>query len=214
MLININSLIDGIGLFGVIVFAVSGALAANNLRMDPIGFLLLGTVTAVGGGTVRDLIIGRPVFWTIDPSQLSIALAASLLTYFFIRKDISQHKWMVWSDALGLAAFTVQGTFIALNKEMPTIVIVIMGTMTAVGGGVIRDMLSGTRPMIFGGQLYASLALLGAMIVLALNSLGLAEPVVAATGFIGVFLARGATLVLNIRMGPPGEFLRIGPSQS
>lgn len=212
-LANINSFIDYIGLFGVVVFAISGALAANNLRMDPIGFLLLGTVTAIGGGTMRDAIIGRTVFWTIDSTQLSMALCASLLTYFFIRKDISQQKWMVWSDALGLAAFTVQGTFIAIGEYVPMVVIVVMGTMTAVGGGVIRDILSGTRPMIFGGQLYASLAVLGSLIVLALNHLALPEPLTAAIGFLVVFVARGATLLFNIRMGPPGELLRFGPSR-
>lgn len=213
LLENSNSFIDYIGIFGVAVFAISGALSANNLRMDPIGFLLLGTVTAIGGGTMRDAMIGRTVFWTIDASQLSIALIASLLTYFFIRKDISQQKWMVWSDALGLAAFTVQGTFIAIDEYVPVVVIVVMGTMTAVGGGVIRDILSCKRPMIFGGQLYASLAVLGSFIVLLLNNLGLPEPLTAAMGFAVVFIGRGATILFNIRTGPPGELLRFGPSR-
>lgn len=212
MLIGIYSLLDIIALFGVVVFAISGALAASNLRMDPIGFLLMGAVTAVGGGTVRDLILERPVFWTTDASQLSLALIASLLTYFFIRKDISQRKWLEWSDALGLSAFSVQGTFIAIHQEVPAVVVIIMGMMTAVGGGIIRDILSGKRPMIFGGQLYASLAMLGAITVMILDQIGLPLPVTSAIGFIVVFVTRGATLVFNIRMGPPGEFLRVDKS--
>lgn len=212
MLIGIYSLLDIIALFGVVVFAISGALAASNLRMDPIGFLLMGAVTAVGGGTVRDLILERPVFWTTDASQLSLALIASLLTYFFIRKDISQRKWLEWSDALGLSAFSVQGTFIAIHQEVPAVVVIIMGMMTAVGGGIIRDILSGKRPMIFGGQLYASLAMLGAITVMILDQIGLPLPVTSAIGFVVVFVTRGATLVFNIRMGPPGEFLRVDKS--
>lgn len=208
----VSSLIDFIGLFGVAVFAVSGALAAGSLRMDPIGYLLLGAVTAIGGGTMRDLILDRQVFWTVDASQLVIALTASLIIYLFIRKDISQHQWLLWSDALGLAAFTVQGTFIAIGKGSPAVVAVTMGMMTAVGGGVIRDLLSGKQPMILAGQLYASLAMLGAIAVLSLDGLGWSESVTATAGFAVVFLLRGATLIFNIRMGPPGAFLRFGKS--
>ncbi len=104
---NSMSLIDAFGLFGVVVFAVSGALAAGRYHMDPIGFLLLGTVTAVGGGTMRDLILDRPVFWLVDDQQLMIALASSALVYLFVRKNFSRQLWLAWSDALGLAAFAV-----------------------------------------------------------------------------------------------------------
>lgn len=196
------------------MFAVSGALAAGRLRMDPIGFLLLGTVTAIGGGTLRDLILGRPVFWTLDSSQLVIALAASLLTYFFVGKDITRDKWMAWSDALGLAAFAVQGTFIALEKEVSIVVAVVMGMMTAVGGGILRDVLSGQRPMIFRGQLYASTTMLGALVVVLLTRLEVVESFTAIMGFIVVVLTRGAAMVFDIRMGPPGSFLTIEHSAS
>lgn len=206
----VDSLIDAIGILGVVVFAVSGALAAGNLRLDPIGFLFLGTVTAIGGGTMRDLVLGRTVFWTADTAQLTLAMTTCLFAYFFLRKDISQRRIIIWSDALGLSAFVVQGTFIALNHGVPSVVAMVMGVMTAVGGGVLRDMLSGKTPMIFGGQLYASLAIFGAITVTILNHLGLAESITAATGFLLVFLLRGATLIFDIRMGPPGEFLRIG----
>lgn len=206
----VDSLIDAIGILGVVVFAVSGALAAGNLRLDPIGFLFLGTVTAIGGGTMRDLVLGRTVFWTIDPAQLILAMTACIFTYIFLRKDISQLGLIAWSDALGLSAFVVQGTFIALNHGAPPVVAMVMGVMTAVGGGVLRDVLSGKTPMIFGGQLYASLAILGAVTVTLLAHFRLPESIAAATGFLLVFLLRGATLIFNIRMGPPGEFLRIG----
>ena len=141
---TIESFINGIGIFGVVVFAVSGALAAARKNMDPIGFLLLGTITAIGGGTVRDIILDRPVFWLADPSQLVIALVASLFTYVFvsIAADFERQKWVAWSDALGLAAFAVQGALIALELNSHPVVVILMGMMTAVGGGLIRDVLS------------------------------------------------------------------------
>lgn len=203
-------LIDAIGIFGVVVFAVSGALAAGRHRMDPIGFILLGTVTAIGGGTVRDLILERPVFWTIDQSQLLLAIGASLLTYFFIPSGIARKNLVVWSDALGLSAFAVQGTFIALHQGTPFAVAIVLGMMTAVGGGVIRDILADDRPMILGGQLYASAAMAGAVVVVVTARLDAPEHVAASTGFAVALLTRGAALHFNIRMGPPGQFLRVG----
>ena len=141
---NVESFINGIGIFGVVVFAVSGAFAAARKDMDPVGFLLLGAITAIGGGTTRDVILDRPVFWLEDPSQLIIALVASLATYLFVSlaAHLERRKWVAWSDALGLAAFAVQGTFIALELNSHPLIAIIMGTMTAVGGGVIRDVLS------------------------------------------------------------------------
>jgi len=213
---TVESFINAIGIFGVVVFAISGAFAAARKRMDPIGFLLLGTITAVGGGTVRDIILGRPVFWLADPSQLVIALVASLATYLFISivAHLKRQKWMAWSDALGLAAFAVQGSFIALEMKMPPVVAVIMGMMTAVGGGLIRDILSSERPMIFRGQLYAIAAMTGAITVVAMHQAGISNSITAAAGFIIAFATRGVSMIFNIRSGPPGEWFMVGEGSS
>jgi uncharacterized membrane protein YeiH len=210
---TIESFINAIGIFGVVVFAVSGALAAARKNMDPIGFLLLGTITAIGGGTVRDIILDRPVFWLADPSQLVIALVASLLTYIFvsIAADFERQKWVAWSDALGLAAFAVQGSLIALTLNSHPVVVIIMGMTTAVGGGLIRDVLSSERPMIFRGQLYAIAAMAGAIVVVVMHHFGISDPVTATAGFVIVFATRGAAMVFNIRSGPPGEWFKVGP---
>ena len=209
---TIESFINGIGIFGVVVFAVSGALAAARKNMDPIGFLLLGTITAIGGGTVRDIILDRPVFWLADPSQLVIALVASLFTYVFvsIAADFERQKWVAWSDALGLAAFAVQGALIALELNSHPVVVILMGMMTAVGGGLIRDVLSSESPMIFRGQLYAIAAMAGAIVVVAMHHLGISDPVTATAGFVIAFATRGAAMVFNIRSGPPGEWFKMG----
>lgn len=207
------SLVDAVGVFGVVIFAVSGALAAGRHRMDPIGFILLGTITAIGGGTLRDILLARPVFWIDAPEQLILSVVAALITYFFVPPSVARRRWVAWSDAAGLSAFAVQGSFIALTHSVHPSVAIVMGVMTATGGGVVRDLLAGDRPLILGGQLYASTALAGAIVLVLLHTWGVSENIAACAGFVIVFGSRAATLVLNIRMGPPGEFLAIGRNQ-
>ncbi len=98
---------------GDVVFPVSGALNAARHRMDVLSFVLIGTIAVIGGGTLRDLLMGRTVWWTRDPFELLLCMGAALVTYFFIKTDISNRKWMVWSDALGLACFAVVGCHMA-----------------------------------------------------------------------------------------------------
>jgi uncharacterized membrane protein YeiH len=207
---EVISFIDAIGIFGVVVFAVSGALAAGRHRMDPIGFILLGTITAIGGGSLRDILLDRPVFWTEAPEQLVISIIVSLVTYFVVPPSLARKKWIAWSDAAGLAAFAVQGSFIALDQGVSPVVAVVMGMLTATGGGVVRDLLCGDRAMILSGQLYASTALAGSVVLVVLVATGVSNNLAATIGFLIVLLTRGATLIFNIRLGPPGEFLKIG----
>ena len=204
------SIIDAVGIIGVVVFAVSGALAAGRHRMDPIGFILLGTITAIGGGSLRDVLLDRPVFWTEAPEQLVISIIAALVTYFVVPTSLARKKWIAWSDAAGLAAFAVQGSLVALEQGVNPVVVVVMGMLTATGGGVVRDLLCGDRPMILSGQLYASTALAGSVVLVVLVETGASNGLAAAIGFLIVLLTRGAALIFNIRMGPPGEFLKIG----
>ena len=104
---------------GDVVFAVSGALTAGRHRMDILGFALIGTITGIGGGTVRDLLLGRTVWWTQHPAELLLCVAAALATYFLVKNDITRQKAMIWSDALGLAAFGVLGCHVALTFGAP-----------------------------------------------------------------------------------------------
>jgi uncharacterized membrane protein YeiH len=204
------SVINAVGIFGVVVFAVSGALAAGRHRMDPIGFILLGTMTAIGGGSLRDILLDRPVFWTEAPEQLVISIIAALITYFTVPQSLARRKWIAWSDAAGLAAFAVQGSLIALDQGTSSTVAVVMGMLTATGGGVVRDLLCGDQPMILSGQFYASTALAGSVVLVVLTATGISEDFAATIGFFIVLLTRGAALIFTIRMGPPGEFLKIG----
>ena len=196
--------------FGDIVFAVSGALTAGRYRMDVLGFVLIGTITGIGGGTIRDLLLGRTVWWTQNPTELALCMAASLATFFLITSDISQRKMMIWADALGLAAFGMVGCHIALEFGAPFVVAVFMGTLTATGGGVIRDVLTNTQPMILSGQLYATAALLGSLSYASLRYLGVPDVTAQLASYLAAFSLRAAAIVFNIQMGPPGDFIRFG----
>ena len=196
--------------FGDVVFAISGALTAARYRMDVLGFVLIGTITGIGGGTTRDLLLGRTVWWTHDPFELILCVAAALGTFFFIRSDITRRKGMIWADALGLSIFGVVGCDIALEFRAPFIVAVFMGMVTATGGGVIRDVLTNTQPMILCGEVYATAALLGSLGYGSLRHLGVAEIPAGLVACLAAFSLRASAILFNIRMGPPGHFIKIG----
>jgi len=196
--------------FGDVVFAASGALTAARYRMDILGFVLIGTITGIGGGTTRDLLLGRTVWWTQDPFELILCVTASLVTFFFIRSDITSRKGMIWSDALGLAAFGVVGCHVAQEFGAHFVIAVFMGMVTATGGGVIRDVLTQNKPMIMSGQLYATAALLGSLSYASMRYLGVHEIAAEVVAFLAAFSLRASAIIYNIRMGPPGEFIRIG----
>lgn len=209
----LSTSILGINYFGDVVFAVSGALTAARYRMDVVGFVLIGTITGIGGGTIRDLLLGRAVWWTQNPSELILCAVASLITFLLMSyvTDIKNRKTgMVWADALGLAAFGVVGCHVALGFGAPFVVAVFMGMMTATGGGMMRDVLTNTTPMILGGQLYATAAIAGSLTYASLNYLGTSNILAEWLAFLAAFALRAAAIVYDIRMGPPGEFIRIG----
>jgi len=196
--------------FGDVVFAISGALTAARYRMDVLGFVMIGTITGIGGGTTRDLLLGRTVWWTQDPLELILCIVASLATFFFIASDISRRKAMIWADTLGLSVFAVVGCHVALEFGAPFIIAVFMGMVTATGGGVIRDVLTNTQPMIVSGQVYATAALLGSLSYGSMRYLGVAEIPAELVASLAAFSLRASAIVFDIRMGPPGEFVRFG----
>ena len=199
--------------FGDVVFAVSGALTAARHRMDLLGFVMIGAITGIGGGTIRDLLIGREVWWIANPFELILVVTAAFLTFFVIKSDAARRKGMIWSDALGLAAFSVVGCNIALSFGAPFIIAVFMGMITATGGGVMRDVLTNTQPMILCGELYATAALVGALSYATLICLSVPGPIAEIAAFGTAFGLRAASVIFDIRMGPPGEFIRIGGFQ-
>lgn len=196
--------------FGDIVFSVSGALRAARYKMDVLGFILIGTITGIGGGTTRDLLLGRTVWWTRDPTELILCVAAALATFFFITSDITRRKSMIWSDSLGLAAFSVVGCHISLQFGAPFVIAVFMGMVTATGGGLLRDVLTNTQPMILCGQPYATAALLGSLSYATLRHFGVRELPSEMIACLAAFALRAAAIHYDVRMGPPGQFLHLG----
>lgn len=148
---------------GVIVFAISGALAAGRKSLDLLGVVVIATVTAIGGGTIRDLLLDRnPVFWIEKPLNLYLIFVAALITVAVARKWEPPERVLLVADALGLALFAIGGAQIAERSGLGGLVVIIMGTLTGVAGGALRDVLTAEIPLIFRrGRIYATAAIAG-----------------------------------------------------
>ncbi|MGB0722944.1 MAG: trimeric intracellular cation channel family protein [Gammaproteobacteria bacterium] len=179
-------------LFGVAVFACSGALAAGQKRMDLFGVVVLSFVTAVGGGTLRDLVLGvTPVFWVRDPVYVWVALGAGIAAFIVAHVRPPGGKVLVIADALGLAVFTVIGTRVGVEQVGPGVIAAMTGVMSGVVGGIIRDVLVNRVPLVLRREIYASAALLGAIALQMFDLLDLPQPYPA-------FIA--GVLVLGLRL--------------
>lgn len=191
-----------IDLLGVVVFAVSGALAAGRKRLDLLGVVVIATVTAIGGGTTRDLLLDRhPVFWVANPSYLVVITAAALLTVVYVRWRRPPEKALAVADAFGLAFFSVSGAGVAQQLDLPAISVVVMGVLTGVAGGVIRDVLTTEIPMILHrGELYATAAITGVAVFLAAMALGAPAPVPSLVGMAVIVALRLAAIVWGLRL--------------
>lgn len=158
--------------FAVAVCAISGVLAAAGKRLDLFGVLVLALVTAVGGGTIRDLCIGAvPVFWVQDPSYITNSSITALLTFFIARFWIIPHRALDIADAFGLALFTIVGVEKSLLYQSSTIIAIMLGVVTGVAGGMLRDVLRREVPLVFQPEiyLYATAAFFGAVVFVLLR---------------------------------------------
>jgi len=182
----------------VAVFAVTGALVASRRQLDIFGFVILGTATGIGGGSVRDVLLGQlPVFWILQPSYLITCITAGAVTYFTAHLLRSRFQAILWLDALGLSLFCVLGTERALAAETNLVVAVLMGVISATFGGIIRDVLSAERPLILGREIYMTAALLGSAAYIAALKVGLTGTLAAAIGMACCFAVRAAGLQLG-----------------
>lgn len=170
---DIQQLLHILDLFGVAVFAVSGALAAGRKSLDLLGVLIIAVVTAIGGGTVRDVLLDRhPVFWITDSVYLSVIICATVATLIYTRFKKLPFKALLIADALGLAVFTILGAQAAQDLTSNGVIIVIMAAITGTVGGLLRDVLTHEIPMILQRDIYASASLAGATVFLILQPLG------------------------------------------
>lgn len=192
MLANIGIVLDW---FGLIIFAMTGALVASRNQMDIIGFVLLATVTGIGGGTLRDITLGiAPVFWVARPSYIVVCAAVACIMFFVAHIPQSRIRLVLWLDAVGLALFAVTGTEMALNAGTSSIVAIAMGMITATFGGIIRDILGGEEPVIRKPEIYVTAAMIGACLFVLCTVLGLPRLSAFIIGFAGGFSVRAAAL--------------------
>jgi uncharacterized membrane protein YeiH len=162
-----ESLLDFVG---VAVYAVSGALAAGRKNLDILGVVVIATVTAIGGGTIRDVLLARQVFWIAQPTYLYVILFSALATIMYTGRFSPPDRALAVADALGLALFSISGAQIAEGLEHQGVVVVLMGTLTGVAGGAMRDVLSAEIPLILRkGQIYATAAIAGVVVYVLLQ---------------------------------------------
>jgi uncharacterized membrane protein YeiH len=192
MIPTLTGLLD---LFGVAVFAVTGALTASRKQMDIVGFALLATVTGIGGGTLRDLVLGaQPVFWVQEPIYVAVCIAVAILVFFTAHIPESRYRLLLWLDALGLSFFCVAGADKALATNAGWFIAIVMGVITATFGGVVRDVLGGEIPVILRREIYATAALAGAGAFVALLAAGVTGWPAALAGVAICLAIRGLAL--------------------
>lgn len=189
-------------LAAVAVFAVTGALVASRKEMDVVGFLWLGTITGVGGGTVRDLLLGLPVFWVREPLYVVTSLVASTAVFFSAHLAQSRYRVLLWLDAVGLAMVTVAGTLKGLDAGVGPVNAIVMGVITASLGGIIRDLLGHEPSILLRKEIYVTAALIGALICVATAGLGAGRITSAAAGFAVALAVRGLALTYGWSLPP------------
>ena len=165
------TLFDFLDLLGTMAFATSGALMAINKKFDPFGVFIVAFVTALGGGTLRDVLIGRaPVGWMLETYYVYTILITVFATIIFRKQIKYLSKSMFLFDTIGLGIFTIVGTQLGVESHFNPIISIALGTMTAAFGGVIRDILCNQIPVIFREEIYATAAIIGSITFLILNT--------------------------------------------
>jgi uncharacterized membrane protein YeiH len=196
---------------GVAVFAASGALAAGRKGLDLLGVLVVAAAAGIGGGTIRDLLLDRhPIFWIADVSQLWAVLIGAAAALLYAHLVESPDMSLLIADAMGLALFTISGAQIAQDHGVRPVIVIIMGAITGAAGGGVRDLLCGEVPLIRRrGERYATAAIAGAAVYLALERAGVGRTAAAVLGMIAITALRIAAMAWNLRL----PVVRVSPPE-
>ena len=179
-----DALIYGIGLAASVTCALTGVLVARDKGVDLFGALMAGVATSLGGGTVRDLLLGRKVFWMADETYLWFTVVTAIFTFFVTRiRHLPENLFLI-PDAIGMALFAIVGTQVALDWNMPWLTASLLGVVTAVFGGLLRDVMINEVPLVFSSELYATAAWIGAMTLIILDALGVESTIAAWAGIL------------------------------
>lgn len=190
-----DDLLEALTWAAVAVLAVAGALSASRKRLDPVGFMLIACLCAFGGGTVRDVILGLPVFWLSEPGM--VALAAGLALAVFLGAHLVERRFVVllWADAVGLGLFAVLGAEKAMRVGAAPWVAVLMGTITATAGGMLRDIICAETPLVLRREIYVTAAALGAACAALMLHAGMDRTIALSCGIALGFGVRAAAIL-------------------
>jgi len=185
-------------MLGTAAFAVSGALAAARKGMDIFGFFVLALMPAVGGGTLRDVILDRhPVFWIDDVSYVGVAIVSALVVFVTAYQPGSRRQALIWMDAMGLALFAALGTEISLAYDTGPVVAVMLGVATAVTGGMVRDVICNEIPLVLTREIYATAAFATGVTFVLLDASGFGQGAALGISVMAGFSIRALAIVYN-----------------
>lgn len=172
---GVSGLIWGLDYLSALVFALTGALVASRRQLDLTGFIFMAAMTAVGGGTLRDLVLGRdPVFWVQRPGMIITAAFAAFVVFWTAHRLESRYNWLLWLDALALAIAVPAGVGVAMTEGFGPVIVIIAGVLTGCFGGLMRDVVGNEVPLILKqGELYLTAAFGGALAAVAIAWLGM-----------------------------------------
>ncbi len=183
---------------GVAVFAATGALAASRIRLDIVGFIFLASITGIGGGTLRDLLLGKlPVFWIKQPLFIGVCVLVAILVFFTAHLVEFRYRLLLWLDAMGMAAYCVMGAMIGLEYGISPYAAIVTGISTATFGGIFRDVISGEKSVLLSDEIYITAALLGAASFTFLITMGIPEMVSVLVAVSLAFGLRAAALLFG-----------------
>lgn len=186
---------------GVFIFAATGALAASRRELDIIGFIFLANLTGIGGGTIRDLILGdNPVFWTREPIYLLAGTLAAIVVYFTAHLFESRYRALLWCDAIGMSAYSVMGAAKGLTLGFSPFVAIVTGVFTATMGGVMRDIVAGEPSVVMRREIYLTAALAGACLYVILDYFSINPAVSAIIAATTAFIVRGGALYFGWKL--------------
>lgn len=196
--------IQVIDILGTVAFAISGALAAFNKKLDPFGIIIIAFVTAAGGGTLRDILIGvHPVSWMTSMYLVYTILICVVVTFFFRKFLLKLRKTLFLFDAIGIGLYTVVGLEMGLKAGLHPLICITLGCVTACFGGVLRDILVNEIPVIFRKNIYATACILGGFTYFLLRKIGLPEELIFPISAVTVIVTRILAVIFKIALPSP-----------
>lgn len=189
-----------ITLVAVVVSSISGTLKAGFKQFDLFGVIIIAITTGLGGGSLRDILLGRDIFWINDQVFFIISLSSAVVVFIAARFMVVSKKYFLIADAAGLATFGIAGTLVSLMLGMPPLIASFMGVVTGIAGGIIRDVLCNEPPVVFVSPLYATVSWLGSLFFIGLINTAVDLTVAAVVAGLSIFIGRLISIYFKINL--------------